>query len=1696
MHTPSLCVRGIVVLTTVVGTVLSGIGAPLITEFMASNDTTLADEDGDYSDWIEIHNPDATSVDITGWHLTDTSGDLTRWTFPATSIPSGGFLVVFASGKDRTVPGSELHTSFALSASGEYLALVESNGTTIVSEFSPEYPSQDPDRSYGVAFDGVPLVIEGANADVVIPTSNGLGTTWTAPGFSPTGSWFSGPTGVGFGLSVPGLTVRDVKSTGTINSLGSADALFAAGTNGGETTVISPVVNFLDTGADGHFGSNLTFPNDSPADDNDFAAKATGTIIIPTAGNWTFGINSDDGGRIRINGGDVMVDDTLHGPQDHFGSINLPAGAHTIEAIFFERGGGAEFELFAAPGIHTTFNSGNFQLIGDTANGGLAVFTTPDGSAGGGSIGTNVETQMLGINSGAYVRIPFTVNDVNALDSLSLAMRYNDGFVAYVNGVEVARSNAPAGTPSYNSTATATQSTTDSLIPENFNATSAIGSLTNDSNNVLAIHGLNITAADDSFLVLPELTGGGLSGANTFFFDSPTPGSINSTPSSMGKVADTKFTPNRGFYPNALYPTAPISVSITTATPGATIRYTTDGSAPTETSGTIYSGPISISQTTTLRAMAYLTGYDSTNVDTNTYIFLDDVITQPDTVAPAGWPSIGTFSGQQYDYGMDPAIVSSGNPAIGGVQQVKDALTAIPTMSIVLNQADFSGSNGINSNAGNRGIAWERPASLELIFPEGYVDPDGNDEGFQENGGLRIRGGFSRSGNNPKHALRFFFRQEYGAGKLNYPLFGKEGVDEFDNIDFRTSQNYSWAFQNDSNNNTFLREVFSRDTQRDMGHPYTRSRYYHIYINAQYWGLYMSQERSEASYATSYFGGPKENWDTVKSAGSSGGYTIEVTDGTLTAYNNLFQMGRNLVEPAFAGDRRAEYYKLQGLNPDGTRNPAYPILIDLDNFIDYMILTHWVGNFDAPLSNFLGNDRPNNWFSVYDRTNLDRGFAFFAHDAEHSMFNGWDRTGPFNSTNRDQPQYSNPQFTHEDLLQNLDSFTNAEYKMSYADRVHKAMFNDGVLTPTKATERMMARADIVDQVVIAESARWGDSKGANPPHDRNDWIGAKNFLFNSYIPSRGNTVLSQFIADGLYPTLDAPVYSQHGGYIASTTGLIMSGPGGGSTIYYTLDGSDPRLIGGGLNPSALVYTGTTSSTTLVAQDVSGWRYLDDGSDQGTAWRQQGFSDSSWKTGTTQLGYGGNGETSPPVGFIDTDPVTPGVQKNLTTYYRRTFNVVDASAFASLTVQVARDDGAVVYLNGTEIARSNMPGGTITYQTPAAGVVGGADETTFFSFNASASLLVNGTNTIAAEIHQVSDSSSDTTFNLILEGTQSSNPIFLTTAGENLVRSRTRSGSTWSAMNEATFLVDSEPATTANLVISEIHYRPASPSIAEQNAGYVTRGDFEFIEIMNTGPLSIDLAEVEFVTGITFDFNDSALGRILGPGQKLLLVANQAAFEFRYGTGLPVAGEYSGSLDNDGEQIVLNDATGTAIQDFTYNDAPPWPDSPDGDGYSLTLIDPNNNPNHGVALNWRSSVGIGGTPGSSDATNYVTWKAANGNPPDTADDDKDDLNTAMEYAHGGDPSVADSAGLAPFATYESYTIGMVTEDYLTLHVRKRAAADDCTITAEVSSDLNDWSAQAIYAGASNNGDGTITLRFRSPNPRNPTIREFIRGRSTL
>ena len=834
--------------------------------------------------------------------------------------------------------------------------------------------------------------------------------------------------------------------------------------------------------------------------------------------------------------------------------------------------------------------------------------------------------------------------------------------------------------------------------------------------------------------------------------------------------------------------------------------------------------------------------------------------------------------------------------------------------------------------------------SVELL------DPSGGTEEFHVDAGLRIRGGFSRSGNNPKHALRLFFRGEHGDDKLRYPLFGEEGVDEFDKVDLRTSQNYSWAFQGNSNN-TFVREVFSRDVQGQMEQPYTRSRYYHLYLNGQYFGLFQTQERAEADYAESYLGGDSSDYDVIKQ--SSGG--IEATDGDTAAYNRLWQATND------GFTTTAAYYEVQGMNPDGTRNLAYERLLDVDNLIDYMIITYYTGDRDGPGSRFT-QPRPNNFYGIYNRENPD-GFKWMEHDSEHSLGRGEnDMVNPLTlehpGFDANRFSYFNPHWLHEALARDSE-----EYRTRFADRVHKYFDNDGLLTPDAATSVIDARAAVVDTAIVAESARWGDSK-RTVPYDKDDWLNAVQQV-RDWISNRNQTVIDQFKGRGWYPDT--------------------------SSTQMTVNGS-PQL-GGSIAATDLVglFTNDTINNQVLLGRGSEWKYLDDGSNQGTAWRQSSFNDSSWQSGNAQLGYGdGDGDEATVVSFGPNSN-----DKFRTTYFRKTFNVTNPSQFAEATILLQRDDGAVVYLNGTEVARSNMPGGTITHTTQAASVTGGGDESTFFNFSLDPDLLVSGSNTIAVEVHQVSGTSSDISFDLELLGGSiagGGDSIYYTTDGADprdiggaisgsatlfdgnaftlpestLIRARAFVGGEWGPIVDATFFV-STPASAANLRIAELNYNPQDPRDGEADS---EGADFEFVELQNISNETIDLAGVQFTDGIDFTFSLQTLDA----GERTVVVRNRPAFESRYGSGRNIASgfnpvngedEFDGKLSNGGERIEIVDRNGIVIQAFEYDDGGSWPGRADGNGSSLEIIDTAGD--YEDSENWQSSIDFDGSPSEVGST---------------------------------------------------------------------------------------------------------------------------------
>ncbi len=329
----------------------------------------------------------------------------------------------------------------------------------------------------------------------------------------------------------------------------------------------------------------------------------------------------------------------------------------------------------------------------------------------------------------------------------------------------------------------------------------------------------------------------------------------------------------------------------------------------------------------------------------------------------------------------------------------------------------------------------------------------------------------------------------------------------------------------------------------------------------------------------------------------------------------------------------------------------------------------------------------------------------------------------------------------------------------------------------------------------------------------------------------------------------------------------------------------------------------------------------------------------------------------------------------------------------------------------------------------------------------------------------------------------SGPITLNASG--VIKARLLSGGTWSPMTSANFLVGASPASSANLVISEIHYSPSAPNAAEITAGFAA-SDFEYIELLNVSQGNVDLSGCDFTVGITFDFDLAApSSRILAPGGRIVVAGNSAAFTLRYGTLPNVTGQFGGNLNNGGERLTLLAANASIISNFIYGVTAPWP--PASSGYSLVL----NNPASGLPFDnpssWRASAQMGGTPGAAAGPVFL------GSP--AGDSDGDGLSDFLEFGLGSSQGNPASAFI-PSGAIATHVVAGVPDQYLTFSHRRNLAADGVNYIVELSLDFATWgstSAQVVPVSTVNNNDGTATMTYRAAQPERSNPQQFMRLR---
>jgi hypothetical protein len=628
----------------------------------------------------------------------------------------------------------------------------------------------------------------------------------------------------------------------------------------------------------------------------------------------------------------------------------------------------------------------------------------------------------------------------------------------------------------------------------------------------------------------------GVVGSNTWrYFATPTPGQANGSSTITQVLPRPSVNVSRGYFFH------PFQLVATSEVPGTSLRYTTDGSEPTEATGFAYAGPLTLSNSTVLRIAAFGANALPSRATTHSYIFVDSIFRQsnnPGTNFPNTFGTQNTFVSPS-DYEMDPEILTNAlyTPFL------TNALLALPAVSIVIKPADMWDTNtGIYTHPLSRGTQWERPASME------FFTPDDSEEGFQIEGGLQIQGNASREPlKQPKHPLKMQFKGDYGPANLNYKLFHDSPRDEFDSVNIRVDFNFSWLHWdgNQRLRGQRTRDAWMKDSMRALGGLASHNRYAHLFINGLYWGVCDPTERPDGSFAAAYLGGDKDEYDVVNEG--------LVVDGDRTVYNQMLALPQ--ISTTAQYDTMKQY-------------------LEMTQFMDYMMLHFFVGHEDW------GFDK--NWYTMR-RRGVGNQFWYVPWDGENILGTDVNR----NDTTRPTGSGSTgvPSGLHTKLV------TSPQYRMDFADRVHRAFFNNGPLMPSNNITRWMNRARQVDLPIILESARWGDYRRdvhvyQTAPYElytrNNQWLNEQNRLVGTYFPQRSAIVLQQLRAQGLYPSNTAPAFNQHGGRVAPGFQLTMSAT---NTIYYTTNGSDPRLYGsGGVSPLARVYSGPIGiSQTMVVK---------------------------------------------------------------------------------------------------------------------------------------------------------------------------------------------------------------------------------------------------------------------------------------------------------------------------------------------------------------------------------------------------------------------------------------------------------------------------------------------------------------------------------
>ncbi|HNW51596.1 MAG TPA: lamin tail domain-containing protein [Prolixibacteraceae bacterium] len=599
---------------------------------------------------------------------------------------------------------------------------------------------------------------------------------------------------------------------------------------------------------------------------------------------------------------------------------------------------------------------------------------------------------------------------------------------------------------------------------------------------------------------------------------------------------------------------------------------------------------------------------------------------------------------------------------------------------------------------------WEIPVNIELYENDGRTGA-----AFNLKAGIKSTGLYSWQ--LPEKMLGVSFRKEYGAGKLEYPLIFDKSRKVYDTFSLRASGS-DWG-------NTMFRDGMIQtsailNTQNDD----SGFRACVVYINGEYMGIHNIREKIDEDYIVGNHGLKPGSFDMIEETDS--GHYAETGDYT-------------------ANDRFVSLYK-----KDLTIQSNFDALaaeMDLNNFTDMVCSEVYSGN--SSISHNLMKYKPKDsgkwkWILM----DFDRGFE----DVNSNLINFYVN----NVSSNDWP------------LQNLMNNTN--FKKQFGVKLANLLFT--TFNANRIVSQIEEHKKTIEDEMPNHIERWSGTHGTGnysyiyAISSMEYWLSEVEKL-KTFAKERPGVILNDLTNYGFQSPVSVTVST-----IPSKAGnLTFNGlkipvdvcSGGypkGEEIKFAAEAKEGYKFKDWENISS-------KDSILLARE-SNWKYSDTGANPGSSWKNADFNDSVWKTGQAELGYG-DGDEKTLIGYGGDDQ-----NKYITSYFRKSFVLSNTDKVTGLTLSLKCDDGTVIYLNGNEIHRYNMPSGAIEYETLASSAISGNNESDFHTFSIGSESLINGNNIVAVEVHQSSSNSSDVSFDLELAAQLTGSGTILTSNKEYVV----------------------------------------------------------------------------------------------------------------------------------------------------------------------------------------------------------------------------------------------------------------------------------------------------------------------------------------